>query len=641
MKKYLLVGVFLLTAPLIVLAQYTTLKIADQEFEAFNYAVAVDYYQKAYDTRQTVRAMKGLAESYYRMRDFRNAEQWFGRLAQQDNALGADILHYAHSLRNNAKFMEAKAQYERLAQRDDRPITLDELELLTRSCDSATVWMQNPDLGHEIENIHTINSTVSEFGATPFQGQLLFVSDRGLREDGGTSSESVYGWTGNAYLQMYSARDGIVEKYPLSWYDANHHVGPVTISNKYNEVYFSVTRKLTSRERRKASRAATVNIEIFVNDLTAPDWGKQARPFRYNNIIEWSVGDPFLSVSGDTLYFVSDMPGGFGGTDIYYCVRGSDGQWGEAVNLGPLVNTLRDERSPALDSQGNLFFSSDGHLGMGGLDIFMVRLGQNTKPTNLGYPINSPGDDFSPRFAHGSSGFMASNRIGGKGSDDIYRFNLNREIKIDLQGRVLNVVTDRPISGADVRIVERSADVVEPSETTVITSQDGSFRFNLRPGMRYAVHASQTGFKPFAPVHIDTRGLDSSQTIYKELRLSPVEKEEVVVLRNIYFDFDKSDIRPDAAYELSKIVSFLNSDPTMRIELSAHTDSRGSEAYNMQLSQRRADAVIAFLSAAGIDPDRLTAKGYGFSRLANHCAPGVECTEEEHQYNRRVEFFVR
>lgn len=649
---FILLGSWLLAMPMFVSAQYTTLKIADREFEAFNFASAVTLYEEAFQKRQTVKAMKGLAASYYQMRDFRKAQEWYGKLANLDKAEGADILYYAHTLRSNANFREAKAQYERLAQREDRPVSLDELRMLAQSCDSATVWMQRPHIGHDIENLQVLNSQVSEFGAIQYGDQVLFASDRGLSRDG---NAPIYGWTGHAFLEPYRASIGSpsqsgslnpyshigpVERHPFSWYDATHHVGPVSISSARNEVYFSVTRALTRKERRKASRTATVNIEIFSNDLTAEDWGLNARPFRYNRITDWSVGDPFISMSGDTLYFVSDMPGGLGGTDVYYCLRQTNGDWGDAINMGPNVNTSGNERFPSVDETGTFYFSSDGHLGMGGLDIFVLSKGPNPRAINLGYPINSPADDFSARFTRGMQGLMASNRMGGKGADDIYRFDLDRKIRVDLQGTVLNAASGLPVAGATVRLEPISGEE-DGHETSVYTHADGTFTFNLKPEMQYKLQAAQTGFKPFEPVDIDTRGMDSSQTIFKELRLVPVEKEEVVVLRNIYFDFDKSDIRPDAAYELSKILSFLNSDPTVRIELSAHTDSRGSADYNMRLSQRRAESVVAFLTAGGIDPDRLVAKGYGFSRLANDCGPGVECTEEEHQFNRRVEFFVK
>lgn len=615
-------------------SQYAILKVADREFESFNFAAAVDYYQEAYAKKPSIRAITGMAESYYQLRDFSNAEAWYARLARLDKAASHDILMYAHSLRSNAKFREAKAQYERLESRSDRSVSLDELNMFYQSCDSAVVWMQNPRIDQATRNATVLNSSFSDFGAVNHQGHTVFASDRGIN----SGNSAVYGWTGNAYLSLFSSNDGTEEmSHPLNWYNASHHVGPITVSQQAGEVYFSVTRALTSAERRKASKMATVNVEIFFNELSASDWGHQAKPFKYNNITNWSVGDPFLSHSGDTLYFVSDMPGGMGGTDIFYVMRESNGEWGTAINMGPAVNTSGDERFPALDDRGNFYFSSDGHIGMGGLDIFVLEKSPTAMAKNLGYPLNSPADDFSIRFDQMSAGYFASNRMGGKGLDDIYQFNINREIKVDLQGAVLNSKTSLPVSGASVTLKDKSG---QNEDVTVYSREDGGFSFNLDLENEYLLSAGQTGFKAFDPIALHTKGVQESQTMRQDVRLDPVEEQEVVVLRNIYFDFDKSDIRPDAAYELSKIHSFLNSDPEVRIELSAHTDSRGTETYNMALSQRRAESVIAFLVERGINPDRLVAKGYGFSRLANDCAPGVECTDEEHEFNRRVEFFV-
>lgn len=632
MKKYILSGIIVLLFNLTVFSQYAILKVAEREFESFNYAVAVDRYQEAYAKKPSLQAMKGIAKSYYQLRDFQNAEIWYSRLAKLENTTGEDILLYAHSLRNNAKFREAKAQYQRLENHPNRSVSLDELHMFYLSCDSAVVWIQNPRIDQEIENFGVMNSKFSDFGATNYRGQLVFSSDRNMNDNA-----AVYGWTGNAYLSLFTLNAGKIERFPLTWYNAEHHVGPVSFSERSNEVFFSVTRALTSSERRKASKMATVNVEVFYNDLSANDWGHNAKPFKYNNITEWSVGDPFLSQSGDTLYFVSDMPGGMGGTDIFYVIKQADGEWGNAINMGPLVNTSGDERFPSKDDNGAFYFSSDGHIGMGGLDIFVVKNTTGSKVENLGYPINSPADDFSIRFDQFSSGYLASNRVGGQGLDDVYRFSLNREIKIDLQGKVLNNKSGLPVSGASVILKDVSG---TKEDVFLYSREDGSFNFNLDTEKEYQLTAAQTGFKIFNPVTLSTKGLKESQTLRQDLRLEPVEQQEVVVLRNIYFDFDKSDIRPDAAYELSKIHSFLISDPEVRIELSAHTDSRGTEAYNMALSQRRAESVIAFLVERGIDPNRLIAKGYGFSKLANHCAPGVECSEEEHEFNRRVEFFV-
>src|SRR5690606_24299675 len=194
-----------------------------------------------------------------------------------------------------------------------------------------------------------------------------------------------------------------------------------------------------------------------------------------------------------------------------------------------------------------------------------------------------------------------------------------------------------PITGARVTLTPKGD---EMNAVVINAGADGKFKFNLAENTDYTLAADQTGFREFTPLAFSTSGIDTSTTLKKDIYLAPVEVKEVVVLRNIYFDFDKADIRPDAALELDKIAAFLNSDPSVRIELSAHADSRGTADYNMKLTQRRADSAVAYLVSKGISADRLVARGYGFSKLANHCAKGVECTEEEHQWNRRVEFFV-
>ncbi|SFC72581.1 OmpA family protein [Parapedobacter composti] len=633
-KVNLILGLCLLAAiPLH--AQYSLLKSADREFDAFNFIKAIELYQRAYETKPDIRTAERLAESYYNIRNYREAETWYARLANHDEAKIAHVLMYGHVLRNNSKFREAKAQYQRVALKAEGIITPQELEVLYASCDSAIVWVENPVKSVEIRNHRAVNSPQADFGATKGPDGFYFASDR---FDGADQPDVIYGWTGNPYLSMYRFKDNAVSKIDARWGDGANHFGPATFSNKRNEVYFAVTRKLTREERRNAGKDVTVNIEIFSNTLDAANWGENATPFRYNNATKWSVGDPFLSVSGDTLYFVSDMPDGHGGTDIYYVVRQADGSWGDAVNMGAGVNTSGNERFPSIDDKGDFYFSSDGHLGMGGLDVYrLTRNGSATRAVNLGFPFNSPYDDFSIRFDKELEGYMASNRSGGQGADDIYWFNLNKVVQIDLEGGVYNEKTKLPVTGARVALtpVGNEADVV-----VVHAGADGKFKFNLAENTDYTLTAEQTGFRPFTPLSFSTKGLDSSTTLKRDIYLAPVEVREVVVLRNIYFDFDKADIRPDAALELDKIAAFLNSDPSARIELSAHADSRGSHDYNMKLTQRRADSAVEYLVQKGISRDRLVAKGYGFTKLANHCAKGVKCTEEEHQWNRRVEFFV-
>ncbi|PPK99877.1 OmpA family protein [Parapedobacter indicus] len=616
-------------------AQYSLLKSADREFDTFNFVKAIELYQRAYDVKADIKTAERLAASYYHIRNYREAETWYARLANHDEAKIDHILQYGHVLRNNSKFREAKAQYQRVALKAEGAISREELAMLYASCDSAVVWLENPIKAVEVKNQKKWNSAQAEFGATKGPDGLYFASDR---FDGAAQPDVIYGWTGNPYLSMYVAKEEAVHKVDAKWGDGANHFGPATFSKPKNEVYFAVTRNLTREEKRKAGKDVTVNIEIFSNSLDATDWGRDATPFRYNNITEWSVGDPFLTASGDTLYFTSDMSGGKGGTDIYYVVRQGDGAWGDAVNLGAAVNTPGDERFPAIDDQGDFYFSSDGHLGMGGLDVYRLsKSGTQAKAINLGFPFNSPYDDFSIRFDKELEGYVASNRSGGAGADDIYWFNLNKVVQIDLEGGVYNEKTKLPVSGAKVTLTPEGDEL---NAVVINAGTDGKFTFNLAENMDYTITAEQTGFREFTPLAFSTAAIDSSTTLQKDVYLSPVEVKEVVVLRNIYFDFDKADIRPDAALELDKIAAFLNSDPSVRIELSAHADSRGTAAYNMKLTQRRADSSVAYLVSKGIAADRLVAKGYGFTKLANHCAKGVECTEEEHQWNRRVEFFV-
>lgn len=618
-----------------VCAQYSLLKSADREFNAFNFIKAIELYGQAYERNPDIKTAERLAESYFNVRNYREAEIWYAKLANHDKAKADHILQYGHVLRNNSKFREAKAQYQRVALRNDDGITEDELLVLYAACDSAVYWLENPVKGVEVQNSRNINSSQADFGISAGPNGLYFVSDRIA---GAASPDVRYGWTGNPYLSMYVVENGEIKKVNLKWGDGVNHIGPAAFSQKYNEVYFSISRTPKRNEKRKATRDMTINIEIFSNRIDAENWGIDAVPFRYNNIADWSVGDPFLTRSGDTLYFVSDMPGGLGGTDIYYVTRLSNGGWSDAVNLGNPVNTAGDERFPARDDDGKFYFSSDGHIGMGGMDVYKLeKTGNMAKVVNLGYPFNSPQDDFSIRFDQDLQGYFASNRHGGLGSDDIYWFDLNKVIQVDLSGGVYHEGTRLPVPSAKVTLTPLGD---EMNAVVLNAGTDGKFRFNLAEETVYHLAAEQTGFKDIAPITFSTKGLDSSVTIVKDIFLTPVEAKQVVVLRNIYFDFDNASIRPDAALELDKIVAFLNSDPGLRIELSAHTDSRGSHEYNMKLSQRRADSAVAYLVSRGIDKDRLTAKGYGFIKPVNHCEGGVDCTEEEHEFNRRVEFFV-
>ncbi|RZK72083.1 MAG: flagellar motor protein MotB, partial [Pedobacter sp.] len=356
------------------------------------------------------------------------------------------ILNYARALQNNSKYSEAKEQYIKYAESNPAVSTVQK-NLWLQSCDSAVKWMQNPK-NVTINNEKGLNSLQSDWGAVKYLNGIVYTSDRTnkisetaaaasrpfLKFDGATKvpDTRTYGWTGNDYLRLYERQErDSLKLFPLNP-GTKYHIGNASFSNDAKKVFFSIT-QIPAQIIRKKGEPATINIELYSSEMDSNgNWG-EAKSFRYNNANAYSVGDPYLSNDGNTLYFVSNMPGGSGGTDIYKCERNPDGTWGDAQNQSQL-NTPGNERSPAQNAMGEFSFSSDGFPGMGGLDIFTLE--SNGKVTNLGYPLNSPQDDFAFYKSSKTDGFLSSNRPGGLGSDDIYSFIEAKMLAFMLTGKV-------------------------------------------------------------------------------------------------------------------------------------------------------------------------------------------------------------
>jgi peptidoglycan-associated lipoprotein len=307
------------------------------------------------------------------------------------------------------------------------------------------------------------------------------------------------------------------------------------------------------------------------------------------------------------------------------------------VNMGDSINTPGNERTPFLDSAGNLYFASDGHIGMGGLDIYKATqdTNGNWQVINAGVPVNSPQDDFTPYFTKGYKGYFASNRLLGKGSDDIYRFDAARILIFKLEGEVLHRETGLPINNAEVTLTNLTSN----APVTAITGTDGTFSFPLDSVTSYRLAATKTGYIPSITESVTTVGLQESTVIHKTLYLDAIIIPPPVI-EPIYYNFDRSNIRGDAENPLNHIVQLMQENPNWHLDITSHTDSRGSDSYNMKLSERRAQAALKYLIAHGIDASRLTAQGYGETRLVNNCSNGVPCSAREHQLNRRSEFKV-
>jgi peptidoglycan-associated lipoprotein len=627
-------------------AQYV-IKEADAAYELFNYKKAIDLYEQAYQKKESLHAAERLASAYQLIQNYKEAESWYAIAVNMPGNPALNTLNYARALQNNSKYSEARVQYEKYAILN-KEVTEAQKTIWLASCDSAVFWMKNPQ-PVLINNQQNLNSKQSDWGAVVYQNGLVFASDRSnieststkgkrpfLKFDGAKRPDKdIYGWTGNGYLTLYEQKDPkkTTDLFPLH-INTDYHVASPVFNNTENELYFTLTR-IPKKGTFDKNKIQTINVEIYSSKKDGQGNWSDPVAFKYNKVSEYSVGDPFVTGDGTILYFVSDMPGGKGGMDIYSCQKNANGEWGAPENITEL-NTEGSERSPAFDEHGDFYFSSDGRIGMGGLDIFKAKFdGQDFREVeNIGYPFNSPQDDFALRSSGTEKGYFASNRTDGIGSDDIYSFAKQRILAFKLKGIVYKKGTDEPIDGAVVTLNKIGGGSLKAQ-----TGADGSFKFNLEESSDYGLRGEKTNFSSDS-ASVTTVGLTYSATIEKDLYLEMITLNKPIRLENIYYNFDKADIRPDAAKELDKLVKLMKENPTMWIELGSHTDSRGNDAYNQLLSQKRANSAVQYIIDQGISKNRITAKGYGESQLLNRCANGVNCSDAEHQQNRRTEFKI-
>ena len=629
-------------------AQYI-IKQADKQFELYNYIKAIDLYEQAYKIKASLHASERLAESYKNINNYKQTESWYAIAVQMPGSKPENLLNYAKVLQNNSKYAEAKAQYLKYLGFDQN-VHINQQNIWTASCDSATKWMENPKKV-DIINQKMYNSPQADWGAVPYNGGVVFTSDRNssitdvkkadkpfLRFDGtiNTPDKKIYGWTGNGYLRLYNqvkATD-TVSLFPLNT-NTNYHVGAASFTADGNTMYFTLTRIPNKLEKPKG-KPSTINVEIFSSVKENGAWSKPTA-FNYNDVNNYSVGDPFISKDGTRLYFASNMPGGRGGTDLYVCMKTDAGEWSRPINLQD-VNTQGNERSPVIAQNNKFYFASDGRIGMGGLDVFraVMKDGQITEIENMGYPLNSPQDDFA--FSLNEKGnivYLSSNRTDGLGNDDIYSINEKDILNFKLIGIIFDKQTNKPLSNALITLKNDN----NGNTLKVLTDDSGKFKFDLSKDATYILAGEKTAYQADKAM-VTTKNLDISTVITKNLYLGAFELNKAIRIENIYYDFDKWNIRPDAAIELDKLVTILIDNPTIWIELGSHTDSRGNDRYNLDLSQKRAESAVQYIISRGIDKNRITAKGYGETQLINRCSNGVECSVEEHQLNRRTEIKI-
>lgn len=739
MKKTLLI-VFTCCAATFTFGQNGQLAKADDFYNLISYASAAEIYTDLIGSEVDSPTMKAkLADCYYQMGETQKAEEYYREMIHSVEATPKDVYQYAQALKENGKYSLSDQWMEKFA-------------LLQASDSRALQYARNKSYLTEILNQEaffdvnhlSLNTKSVEFGGYPLgDDKICFVSDRRVK----FAVKRVHTWNDRNYLDFFvgvksDSNDLTNVKMSPRKDNSRYHEGPLCISPDGSLVFF--TRNNISKGDQRRDEKGIQNLKIYTATINSDGIWRDVQETSLNSR-DYSVGHPTISADGKTLFFTSDRPGGFGGADIYKCSISEDGTLGEPENLGEGVNTEGQDMFPWVNQDGILFYSSDGNIGLGGLDVYAMipnKEGEFTKKINLGQPVNTPKDDFALIMLDEKNGYLSSNREGGSGNDDIYSVLLTRELKINLtlNGVVSDARSNEILPGATVELLNEDGEVI--SATTA--DQNGAYTFELEPEFDYTVKAAKDDYfgnqgaistknlpkgseeieknvalekdpglslyalvtdaktnvpldsvmmtitdnmtgekiqimtdeagdylRPLTDKKLNDRGsynftltrngyipkiltyntefdkegrYDVHSTLDFSMDRLVTDLAELVEINPINFDLNKHNIRPDAAIELDKIVAILNKYPNMEIELGSHTDCRASKAYNKKLSDRRAKASAAYIKSKISNPDRIYGKGYGESRLLNGCecegSVKSDCSEEEHEKNRRTEFKV-
>ena len=612
---------------------------ANKYYEKYDYKFAIDLYEKIMKKKPSLEVAQKLANCYRFINNTEAAEQAYLTVLSFPDFDPINYKYFADALKQNSKFTQAKQNYLLYAQAV--PQKAEEATILANACDAAKMWAENPEPNVSVENELAFNSEYSEFSPVKYKSGYVFVSDRWfVKSEASKKGDEVYGWTGNPYLKLYESTGDNSPKLSLLPDPINNefHTGPAVFTANGDTVYFS--RSEADNSKKGKGKIIGRNF-IYYSVKEGNDW-KQPVALPFNSDASFSVQHPAISPDGNLLYFTSDMPGGIGGADIYASRKNTDGSWGSPVNCGTNVNSVDDEGFPSVNGDGELYFSSKGHVGMGGLDVFRAKGNYNEFgiAENLKSPINSPKDDFGILYLNEQSGLISSNRKGGRGLDDIYHFTISTPkadvYALAVEGQVIDKVDGSPLGELLIHLINTGTG----KQVSVLSDTAGNFRFELEPEQDYIIKGDDDRYFTRQEGQISTRNVKESTTFNVKFELERSDAAYLVRLNNIHYDFDQWNIRPDAAHEMSRVVNFMNSTPNVNIEMRAHTDARGTAAYNMTLSQKRAESAVAFLLSNGISSDRYNAVGIGESQLLNNCGNSSTCSEAEHQENRRTEFKV-
>ena len=718
-------------------AQSLMKKNAEKYYQQLAYIDAVDFYEKLVNKKLPQEDdLRKISDCYIKLLNYPKAEVYLKQLISlyPNTVTEADLISCLQALKYNKHYTEVSSVITALTQKKSthsllRSHQLNPDYLSDLKADSSR---------YVITQVEGLNTSSSEFSPVSINNhkQLLFTSNR----RNVSMSNEKFSWDDTYFLDILQADqvDSVHFKNVHTFqhrFISKYHDGPIALSEKDNTMY--LTRSQAVPHKTRGHKPHIINLKLFIlnYDSISNTWGEPVS-FPYNSD-DYSVGHASVTEDGKRLYFISDMPGGYGQTDIWMCNRVNN-TWGQPENLGPSVNTEGREMFPYVHKDGTLFFASDGRAGLGGLDLYMTPYtpGSHVEPQNLGYPVNSNDDDFSIFLNdHVLSGYLSSSRSGITGKDDIFYFHSKTALQPSfLGGSVKDEISGQIIPSTKVYLQDRTSMRLD----SCVADTSGRYAFSVNPKHLYELRIKETmdyydlkkdsllfntsndllvtpkyrlAFKiidsktnqPLYDVQVHlknnetneirsfkTNNKGSFQTIIRNKHIGDslsielkLEKDEyitiiedinlildsssiielenpmefnlekiarginlakVIHIKPIYFDKAKWNVRPDAAIELNRIVMLMNENPTIKIESGSHTDCRSSDAYNLKLSTLRAKSVTDYLISKGIDKSRLTSKGYGEKKPVSACAcEGArlpECTEEQHQLNRRTEFLI-
>ncbi len=677
------------------------LRKANTYFERAFYAKAIPLYEKVISKSRTNDIVENLATCYYNIGDLKSSARLYGYLVNRTrgNKTDDNIFKYVQALKASGNYADANSvMREYLVEKADT--------LALKAFDSDVKIQENiMAIGnrYDLENL-AINTDNSEFGMMPYNDFLVYAAAK--KESHKKNILSSYcGWNDEPFLDIYKihkdsmALGNSVSKSISNAVNTKFHEGAVTFSKDYKTIYF--TRNNYYKGKEVKDEKLVTHLKLYKAALIDGIW-TNIEPLPFNGD-DFSVEHPTLSNDGKRLYFSSDMPGTLGSFDLFYVDIKPDGTYGAPINLGYKINTKHREQFPYIADNGDLYFSSNGHFGFGGLDVFWSKLVEADfqKPDNLGLPINSVHDDFAFYLDNTSkSGYVSSNRIEGKGSDDIYSFKELKPLIIeDCKQYIAGVITDKDTNETISNSKVTFTLVLGKNKTLIgsyTTKQDGVFSDITNCEITVIVKATATGYQDaereliiggernakneaslalVSLASINKKEQEEKEKEFQKQQKLELEKQEkareklkteegnkkkqieniiasepninkqnnqvVIKTGDINFDYKLWYIRKDVKKVLQPVIDLLRKYPKMQIEIASHTDIRGNQAYNRDLSQKRATSTKGYLVSKGIEPHRITAIGYGESQPIQPCKTEDACSEEEHEINRRSEFVIK